>query len=83
MKSSYTKPMMAVEMFSATETTPRDCADYIPQDQVTRSNIEDCYWDLGGGAWVFSLEHKCNMDGEIMDFACYNNPSEDAFMFRS
>ena len=83
MKASYTKPLLAVEMFSLTQTAARDCADSIPKDQVNLSDIATCAWDLGGGTTVFVAGSTCVLDGEQMGFACYNNPSEGNYVFRS
>ena len=83
MKTAYTKPLLAVELFGVMQTGARDCSDSIPKEQVTSSDITTCYWDLGGGAKVFLVDKVCNIDGENMGFACYNNPSEDSLIFRS
>ena len=82
MKANYTKPLMAIEMFSVTQSTARDCADNIPKDQLTWNDIVTCAWDLGGTT-VFVENSTCDLDGEQMGFACYNNPSEENFIFRS
>ena len=39
--------------------------------------------DLGGGTTVFVAGTNCMLDGEAMGFACYNNPSEGNYIFRS
>ena len=83
MKANYTKPMLVVEVFSLSQSTARDCADSIPKDQVTASDPANCVWDLGGGATVFVAGSNCTIDGEKMGVACYNNPSEGNYVFRS
>ena len=83
MKANYSKPLLAIEMFSASQATARDCADSIPTEQVTLNNINTCAWDLGGGTTVFVENVTCDLDGEAMGFACYNNPSEGNYIFRS
>ena len=83
MKANYTKPLLAVEMFSLTQSAARDCADNIPKEQVTMNDITTCVWDLGGGMTVFAANSECLLDGENMGFACYNNPSEGNYIFRS
>lgn len=83
MKSSYTKPLLGVEMFSVFQSAARDCADSIPKDNVTFNDISTCVWDLGGGTTVFIAGATCTLDGESMGFACYNNPSEGNYIFRS
>ena len=83
MKQSYIKPVFAVELFSMTQTSARDCSDFFPIDQINATDIANCGWDLGGGSVVFSLQHACNIDGEQMGIACYNNPSEGNYIFRS
>lgn len=83
MKGNYTKPLFAVEMFSSTQPVTRDCADSIPKDRVNMNDIATCVWDLGGGTTVFVAGKTCILDGESMGFACYNNPSEGNYIFRS
>ena len=83
MKANYTKPMLAVELFSLTQSAARDCADNIPADRVNLNDIDTCVWDLGGGTTVFVAGSTCVLDGEQMGFACYNNPSEGSYIFRS
>ena len=83
MKSNYTKPLLAVEVFSYSQATTRDCADNIPKDQLTFGNPADCVWNLGGGVTVFVAGSNCMLDGESMGMGCYNNPSEGNYIFRS
>lgn len=83
MKSTYTKPFLALESFTLTQTIARDCADSIPKDQVNFNDIATCVWDLGGGTTVFVAGKTCTLDGEQMGFACYNNPGEGNYIFRS
>ena len=83
MKANYTKPMLTLEMFSSTQSATRDCADSIPKDRVNLNDISTCVWDLGGGTTVFVAGSTCVLDGESMGFACYNNPSEGNYIFRS
>lgn len=83
MKANYTKPMLAMEMFSLTQMAARDCADSIPKDQINFDDPGRCVWDLGGGTTVFIAGSNCLLDGESMGFACYNNPSEGNYIFRS
>ncbi|MBO5867515.1 MAG: hypothetical protein J6Q54_01245 [Oscillospiraceae bacterium] len=83
MKANYTKPLLTVEMFSAAQSSARDCADSIPKDRVNLNDVATCAWDLGGGFSVFVVGAACTMDGENMGFACYNNPTEENYIFRS
>ena len=83
MKANYTKPLLAVDMFSLTQSTARDCADSIPKEQVNMNDISTCVWDLGGGTTVFIAGTNCVLDGESMGYGCYNNPSEGNYIFRS
>jgi len=83
MKANYTKPLLAVEVFSLAQSTARDCADNIPKEQVTLNDIATCVWDLGGGTTVFISQPTCDINGEQMGFACYNNPTEGNYIFRS
>lgn len=83
MKSNYTKPFLGVEMFSIFQSAARDCADSIPKDQVTFDDIAKCVWNLGGGTTVFVGGSNCTLDGDSMGIACYNNPGEGSYIFRS
>lgn len=83
MKASYTKPLLAMEMFSLNQMAVRDCADSIPKSQVNYTDPSRCVWDLGGGTTVFIAGSTCLLDGEAMGIACYNNPSEGHYIFRS
>ena len=82
MRANYTKPLLSIEMFSSAQSTARDCADDIPKDQITLNDIATCAWDLGGTT-VFIAESVCDINGEEMGYACYNNPSDGNFIFRS
>ena len=83
MKANYKKPLLAVEVFSHSQSSARECADSIPKSQVTANDPATCVWDLGGGTTVFVAGSTCVLDGEQMGFACYNNPSEGNYIFRS
>lgn len=83
MKANYTKPLLAVEMFSLTQSAARDCSDSIPESQVNMNDITNCVWDLGGGNTVFLEKPNCSINGEQMGYVCYNNPSEGNYIFRS
>ena len=83
MKANYTKPLLTVEVFSQTQSSARECADNIPKDQLTSNDPANCAWDLGGGTTVFITKPTCVLNGEQMGFACYNNPSEGNYIFRS
>ena len=83
MKANYTKPLLAVEVFSLTQSAVRDCADNIPKDQLNFNEPDKCAWDLGGGFTVFIEKPTCQMNGEQMGYGCYNNPSEENYIFRS
>ena len=83
MKQVYTKPLLAFEVFSAQQAGARDCADSIPKDQVTWSAPPNCVWKLGGGFSVCVADTACTIDGDESGFACYNNPGEGMYIFRS
>lgn len=83
MKAKYTKPVLAMEMFSLTQAVARDCGSSIPKEQLNFSDPGKCVWDLGGGMKVFVAGSNCIIDGESMGYACYNNPSEGNYIFRS
>ena len=81
MKSTYQKPMLAMETFSLTQDTSRDCADTYA-DRTNLSDISTCKWDLGGGFTVFT-SNNCTLDGVNMEYSCYNNPAEGQYIFHS
>ena len=83
MKQSYKKPLLLLEPLTLAQTVARDCADSIPQSQVTANDPANCVWDLGGGTTVFVAGSNCVIDGERMGYACYNNPTEGNYIFRS
>ena len=83
MKANYKKPLLAMEMFTLSQSATRDCADSIPDEQVNFNDPGRCVWDLGGGITVFIAGTNCMLDGENMGFACYNNPNEGNYIFRS
>lgn len=82
MKQSYTKPMFSMEMFSVMQAGARVCSDSIPFDQVTSNDINTCHWNMGG-IKMFIEQPNCDMNGEEMGVACYNNPAEGMYIFRS
>ena len=83
MKANYTKPLLVAEVFSATQSTARDCVETFLTDQLNLNDPGNCYWDLGRNNKVFVLGQNCNIDGENMDVGCYNNPGEGNYVFRS
>ena len=80
MKANYTKPLLAVEVFSLAQSKARDCADNIP---INMDDPTKCVWDLGGEVTVFTVGINCKIDGTNMEVLCYNNPSEGNYTFRS
>lgn len=84
MKANYTKPLLAVELFSLAQSSTRDCADTLPTENITSNDPYNCGWDYGFG-FIFFIEggKACTMNGEGASGYCYNFPSEDSFMFRS
>lgn len=83
MKQTYKKPMLAVGSLSVAQSASRDCGSGIPQDQVTLNDVPDCGWDLGGGLIIFVPGTVCIEDGDSFGFACYNNPGDGFYIFRS
>ena len=83
MKANYTKPLLAVESFSLTQSITRVCGDSIPWDQLNFNDPSRCVWDMGGGTTVFIAGTNCVLDGESMGYGCYNNPGEGQYIFRS
>ena len=82
MKGPYTKPLLTMEMFTMTQTAARDCADFIPQDRLNWADVENCGGEVNGTV-VFLEPGPCDVNGEDSGFACYNNPSEGNYIFRS
>ncbi|MBO5836738.1 MAG: hypothetical protein J6Q92_02465 [Oscillospiraceae bacterium] len=82
MKANYTKPLLAMEMFSLTQTIVRDCADSIPEGRVDFNDPTKCVWRLDNNVSVF-VQDTCTFDGEKLGYACYNNPSEGNYIFHS
>jgi hypothetical protein len=82
LKSNYTKPLLAVELFSLTQSVAHDCNTSILPGQLN-FNDPSCVWDLGGGTSIFIISGNCVLDGESMGYGCYNNPSEGNYIFRS
>lgn len=82
MKANYTKPLLAVEMFSATQSVARDCTDNLPGGYITTNDIHNCAWSVSGTT-VFISKPNCQINGEHMDSICYNNPAEGYYIFRS
>ena len=84
MKENYTKPLLAVELFSLTQTVVRDCTTAnLKPERFNMGDPDNCGWDMGGGMIAFVSEKACNVNGENMGLGCYNNPSEDMYIFRS
>ena len=89
MKELYTKPLFAVENVSMFASSSRDCDQAsIPASRLTLSDPANCVWDIGGGAYAFVMSGACGkiegaLDGEAMNFACYNNPAEGMYIFKS
>lgn len=83
MKANYSKPLLAIELFSTSQSTARDCTSSIPKEQLNFNDPSKCVWDLGGNISVFVSSSECTIDGEGMGIACYNNPSEGNYIFRS
>ena len=82
MKANYTKPLLAVEMFSLTQSSARDCTDNLPGGYLTTNDIHTCAWSVNGATVFISLPN-CQINGEHMESVCYNNPGEGYYIFRS
>ena len=83
MKKNYTKPLLTIEMFSMTQTTARDCADNLIKDNLTLADITNCGYDIEGTIVFLEGGKACTLDGELIGFACYHNPDEGNYIFRS
>ena len=85
MKTKYQEPLFAVETFSRTQSTSRDCADSFLASSATSSDANTCVYLLGGDSIIFTLggDSTCTIDGNNMVYYCYNNPSEGQYIFHS
>ena len=86
MKTKYQEPLFAVETFSRTQSTSRDCADSVMVGEANTTDPGTCQWDMGGGATIFSTglaANACTIEGKDMEVCCYNNPSEYYYIFHS
>ena len=84
MKTPYSTPLFVVESFEMTQSIAKDCGTDIPVDNITTRSPLDCAWKLGMGNNVFlNGNANCNLDGENMGFACYNNPTALTTAFHS
>ena len=82
MKSKYEKPLLAMETFSLTQDTARDCANTFG-NRANQSDSNSCRWDLGGGTSIFNAG-VCTIDALTINEAyCYNNPTEGQYIFHS
>ena len=82
MKSKYEKPLLAMETFSLTQDTARDCANTFG-NRANQSDSAVCVWDLGGNTSIFNAG-VCTIDVLTIDEAyCYNNPAEGQYIFHS
>ena len=82
MRENYTKPLLTIEMFSVTQTTARDCSDNISTGMLNHNDAANCGYDFNGTI-VFLTPEPCELNGEALGFACYNNPSEGNYIFSS
>jgi hypothetical protein len=83
MKAKYKKPLLVLEPMMLNQAIARDCSDSIPKEQLTFCEPGTCVWNLGGGTTVFIAGSNCKLDGEFLGYGCYNNPSENHYIFRS
>jgi hypothetical protein len=83
MKSNYKKPLLVVEPMMLNQAIARDCGCSIPKEQLNFGEPGICVWNLGDYTTVFIEGTNCELDGEVMGYGCYNNPSEGNYIFRS
>ena len=84
MKNEYMKPMLAIELFSVSQSGARDCADtIIPGTAVNSADPNNCVLLLPDGNILYNLGGGCTRDGEASQIVCYNNPTEASYIFRS
>ena len=84
MKAPYSAPLFVVESFAMTQSIAKNCTADIPVRYITSSDPYSCAWDLGGGYFAFvSGNNDCTIDGDLLGFACYNNPTASKTAFHS
>ena len=84
MKNEYMKPMLAVEVFTVSQSGAQDCADtVIPGTTVTLADPNACGLLLPNGNVLYTVGQSCTHDGEATGIVCYNNPTEASYIFRS
>ena len=84
MKSEYMKPMLAIEVFTVSQSGAKDCADtVIPGTAVTSADPSNCGLLVPNGNVLYTVGQSCTHDGESSGIVCYNNPSEASYIFRS
>lgn len=84
MKNEYMKPMLAIELFTVSQSGAKDCADtVIPGTEVTTADPGSCGLALPNGKILYTVGQGCTHDGESSGIVCYNNPNEASYIFRS
>lgn len=81
MKANYTKPLLAMELFSLTQSVARDCNTTHDPNNFTSTDPYGCEL-LVGTITVFIGGKNCMIDGQNGEFGCYHNP-EGNLIFRS
>ena len=82
MKNEYMKPMLAIELFTVSQSGARDCAEF-PGAEVNMAAPGSCGLALPNGNILYTVGHGCSHDGESSPIVCYNNPNEASYIFRS
>lgn len=84
MKAPYSPPLFIAESFAMTQSVANNCTQDIPLSQTTLNDPHNCVWKLGMQKAVFLRGRlECTEDGELLGFACYNNPTATRTAFHS
>lgn len=93
MKMKYTKPSIAVELFSLTQSIAVGCTAFDKDmGEPTHRTKYDCGWCDPAGEVLWDTPVKCQGEGEDdtvqpldmpIDGLCYNNPDGSFVIFNS
>ena len=84
MKAPYSAPLFVVESFAMTQSIAKNCTADIPVSNITLTDPLTCAWKLSENYSAFvSGAPQCDVDGDLLGFACYNNPTAARTAFHS
>lgn len=94
MKMKYTKPSIAVELFSLTQSIAVGCTAFDKNmGEPTHRTKYDCGWSDPAGEVLWDTEVKCHVESDMDETLqptdvpvaglCYNNPDGSFVIFNS